>query len=58
MKKIIISIVLIVLVVLIIIVVGISDNNKKNLEVTEFNIQFEEYKRTSYLWSRCTNNNK
>lgn len=58
MKKIVFSIILIVIIILAIIILGISDRNKKISEISEFNSQFEAFKRTRYVWGRCPYDNK
>lgn len=54
MKKIIFSIILIVIIIVAIVVVGISNKNKAIAQITEFNSQFEKFKRRNYVWCRCT----
>ena len=56
MKKIVISIILIVIIIVAIIVLGISDRNRKIAQISEFNSQFEKYKRKRNVWSRYSYN--
>lgn len=56
MKKIVVSIILIVIIIVAIIVLGISDRNRKIAQISEFNSQFEKYKRKRNVWSRYSYN--